>query len=96
MRRTNNIKIIDALEAIPAEERTPEMDRSWPAPITIWQTHISQLAKKCSKGPRSAKPHEEYFEDDYYWNFRMGYPIIIWIKRAGPADTLKRHGGPPW
>ena len=24
---------------------------SWPAPITIWQTHISQLAKKCSKRP---------------------------------------------
>ena len=19
------------------------------------------------------KPHEEYFEGDYYWNFRMGY-----------------------
>ena len=67
-------KIIDALEAIPAEERTPEMD--------------SELARACNNqadphGPGGRemlkkaiallKPHEEYFEGDHCWNFRMGY-----------------------
>ena len=67
-------KIIDALEAIPAEERTPEMD--------------SELARACNnladpnkpggkdmlkKAIALLKPHEEYFEGDHYWNFRMGY-----------------------
>ena len=48
-------KIIDALEAIPAEERTLRWTASWPAPITIWQTHISNLQRNAQKGPRSAK-----------------------------------------
>ena len=67
-------KIIDALEAIPAKERTPEMD--------------SELARACSnladpsepegvamlkRAIALLKPHEEYFAGDHCWNFRMGY-----------------------
>ena len=30
------------------------------------------------------KPHEEYFEDDYYWNFRMGYSYF-YLDQEGRA-----------
>ena len=44
-------KVIDTLEAILPRSAPRNWTASWPAPITIWQTHISQLAKKCSKRP---------------------------------------------
>ena len=40
------------------------------------------------------KPHEEYFEDDYYWNFRMGYllqirlPIWNWLTNSKRQNVL--------
>lgn len=64
-------KIIDALEAIPAADRTPEMD--------------SKLAQACNNlaepGDRELfqkaigllEPHESCFAGDHNWNFRMGY-----------------------
>lgn len=64
-------KIVDALEAIPAEERTPEMDselaRAYnnlavPEDLELYQKALSLL-----------KPHADYFAEDYRWNFRMGY-----------------------
>mgnify|MGYP000834908242 CR=1 FL=1 len=64
-------KIIDALEAIPAQERTPEMDselaRAYnnlavPEDRELYQKALSLL-----------KPHADYFAEDYRWNFRMGY-----------------------
>ena len=64
-------KIIDALEAIPAEEHTPEMDselaRAYnnlavPEDRELYQKALSLL-----------KPHADYFAEDYRWNFRMGY-----------------------
>ena len=30
------------------------------------------------------KPHEEYFEYDYYWNFRMGYSYF-YLDQEGRA-----------
>ena len=30
------------------------------------------------------KPHEEYFEVDYYWNFRMGYSYL-YLDQEGRA-----------
>ena len=59
-------KIIDALEAIPAEEHTPEMDselaRAYnnlavPEDRELYQKAISLL-----------KPHADYFAEDYRWN----------------------------
>ncbi len=67
-------KIIDALEAIPAQERTPEED--------------SELARACNnladpgkpdysellrKAIALLEPHAEYFAGEHFWNFRMGY-----------------------
>jgi len=75
-------KIIDALEAVPAGERTPEMD--------------SELARACNNqaGPEDKelfrkaiallKPHEAYFQGDHCWNFRMGY-AYYYLDQEGPA-----------
>ena len=39
----------------------------------------------------------EYFEDDYYWNFRMGYSYF-YLDQEGRALRYfeKGIGGPPW
>lgn len=75
-------KIIDALEAILAEERTPEMDselaRAYnniaePSDRKLFQRAIALL-----------KPHEEYFEDDHCWNFRIGYSYF-YLDQEGRA-----------
>ena len=67
-------KIIDALEAIPAEERTPEMDSELArAYNNLADPHKPTCKEMLKKALALLKPHEEYFEDDYYWNFRMGY-----------------------
>lgn len=41
-------KIIEALEAVPAQERTPEMDSELAGPTTIWG-HLPTV--RCSKRP---------------------------------------------
>ena len=75
-------KIIDALEAIPDEERTPEMDselaRAYnnlavPGNRELYQKALSLL-----------KPHADYFAEDYFWNFRMGYSYY-YLDQEGKA-----------
>ena len=75
-------KIIDALEAIPAQERTPEMDselaraynnKATPGDKELFRKALSLL-----------KPHEEYFQGDHYWNFRMGYSYF-YLDQEGRA-----------
>ena len=64
-------KIVDALEAIPAEERTPEMDSELARAYgNLAEPGERELLKKAIA---LLKPHEEYFADDHCWNFRMGY-----------------------
>ena len=64
-------KIIDTLEAIPAGERTPEMDSE------LARAYNNQAAPGDRELFRKAiallKPHEAYFAGDHCWNFRMGY-----------------------
>ena len=75
-------KIIDALEAIPSGGRTPEMDselaraynnQAQPEEKELFQKAIDLL-----------EPHEEYFEGDHCWNFRMGY-AYYYLDQEGPA-----------
>ena len=64
-------KIIDALEAIPAGERTPEMDSE----LARAYNNIAQPGERAlfEKAIALLKPHEAYFDGDHCWNFRMGY-----------------------
>ncbi len=75
-------KIIDALEAIPAEQRTAEMDselaraynnKAGPEDKELFRKAIALLA-----------PHAEYFEGDHCWNFRMAY-AYYYLDQEGPA-----------
>ena len=67
-------KIIDALEAIPTQERTPEMDselaRAYNNLADPYKPGGKNMLKKAIA---LLKPHEEYFQGDHCWNFRMGY-----------------------
>ena len=65
-------KIIEALEGI--EERTPEMDSQLARAYNNEADHRTPEGRAMPKKAIALlKPHEEYFEGDYYWNFRMGY-----------------------
>ena len=78
-------KIIGALEAIPAEERTPEMDSELArAYNNLADPHKPTCKEMLQKALALLKPHEEYFEDDYYWNFRMGYSYF-YLDQEGRA-----------
>ena len=78
-------KIIDALEAIPAEGRTPEMDMELArAYNNLADPHKPTCKEMLKKALALLKPHEEYFEDDYYWNFRMGYSYF-YLDQEGRA-----------
>ncbi len=64
-------KIVDTLEAMPAGERTPEMDSELArAYNSLAQTENRELFEKAIA---LLKPHEEYFKGDHCWNYRMGY-----------------------
>ena len=65
-------KIIEALEGI--EERTPEIDSQLARAYNNEADHRTLEGRAMlKKAIALLKPHEEYFEGDYYWNFRMGY-----------------------
>lgn len=75
-------KIVDALEAIPAEERTPEMDSELArAYNNLAAPSDRELFKKAIA---LLQPHEEYFAGDHCWNFRMGY-AYYYLDQEGRA-----------
>ena len=80
-----HLKIVDALEAIPAEERTPEMDselaRAYNNLADPYKPGGKEMLKKSIA---LLKPHEEYFAGDHYWNFRMGYSYF-YLDQEGRA-----------
>ena len=78
-------KIIDAIEVIPAEDRTPEMDselaRAYNNLADPYKPGGKDMLKKAIA---LLKLHEEYFEGDHYWNFRMGYSYF-YLDQEGRA-----------
>lgn len=75
-------KIIDVLEAVPDEERTPEEDSELArAYNNLAEPGDRELFKKAIG---LLEPHEEYFAEDHNWNFRMGY-AYYYLDQEGPA-----------
>ena len=62
-------KVIDTLEAIPAEERTPELDSEL-AKAYIAVADIGER-EPFEKALELLAPHEEYFAEDHCWNYRI-------------------------
>ena len=76
-------KIIEALEGI--EERTPEMDSQLARAYNNEADHRTPEGRAMlKKAIALLKPYEEYFEGDYYWNFRMGYSYY-YLDQEGKA-----------
>ena len=67
-------KIIDALEIIPAEERTPEIDMELArAYNNLGDPDNPEGRKLLHQALELMQSHEEELGDTYSWNFRMGY-----------------------
>ena len=76
-------KIIEALEGI--EERTPEMDSQLARAYNNEADHRTPEGRvMLKKALALLKPHEEYFEGDHCWNFRMGY-AYYYLDQEGRA-----------
>ncbi|WP_457789994.1 suppressor of fused domain protein [Anaeromassilibacillus sp. SJQ-5] len=75
-------KVIDALEAIPAEERTPELDSEL-AKAYIAVAHIGER-EPFEKALELLAPHEEYFAEDHCWNYRIA-SAYYYLDEEGPA-----------
>lgn len=78
-------KIIDALEALPESERTPETDGE------LARAYNNQAGPGTPEGRamlRRAiallKPHAEELGEDHHWNFRMGY-AYFYLDQEGTA-----------
>ena len=75
-------KVIDTLEAIPAEERTPELDSEL-AKAYIAVADIGER-EPFEKALELLAPHEEYFAEDHCWNYRIALAYYC-LDEEGPA-----------
>lgn len=75
-------KVIDALEAIPAEERSPELDSEL-AKAYIAVADIGER-EPFEKALELLAPHEEYFAEDHCWNYRTASAYYC-LDEEGPA-----------
>ena len=64
-------KIIAELEALPAAERTPELDSE----LARAYNNAASVDDRAyfEKAIALLTPHADYFKGDHIWNFRMGY-----------------------
>ena len=82
-------KIIDALEAIPAEERTPEMDmRAGPGLQQSGGLPASRRAESCfEKALELMKPHEEDTGRHLFLEFPHGVCLLL-SGSGGPRSAV--------
>ena len=75
-------KVIDALEAIPAEERTPELDSELAkAYITIAEIGEREPFEKALQ---LLALHEDELGEDHCWNYRIA-SSYYYLDEEGPA-----------
>ena len=75
-------KVIDTLEAIPAGERTPELDSEL-AKAYIAVADIGDR-EPFEKALELLAPHEAYFAEDHCWNYRIA-SAYYYLDEEGPA-----------
>ena len=75
-------KVIDALEAIPTGERTPELDSE----LAKAYIAIAEMGDRepFEKALELLAPHEEYFAEDHCWNYRIALAYYC-LDEEGPA-----------
>ena len=91
-------KIVEALEAIPEEERTTDIDMELArAYNNLGNSGDIEGRRLLKKALGLMEPHESELSDDYSWNFRMGYSLF-YLEREGEAlprfeKALELHPG---
>ena len=75
-------KIIDALEAIPSENRTPEIDSELGRAYNMIAD--DEHPEFYEKALALLLPHEDYFQGDHCWNYRVG-SAYYYLDQEGPA-----------
>ena len=75
-------KVIDALEAIPTGERTPELDSE----LAKAYIAIADIGDRepFEKALELLTPHEAYFAGDHCWNYRIA-SAYYYLDEEGPA-----------
>ena len=75
-------KIIAELEALPAEQRTPELDSE----LARAYNNAASVEDRAyfEKAIALLSPHAEHFKGDHLWNFRMGY-AYYYLDQEGRA-----------
>ena len=75
-------KVIDALEAIPAGERPPELDSE----LAKAYIAIAEIGDRepFEKALELLTPHEAYFAGDHCWNYRIA-SAYYYLDEEGPA-----------
>ena len=75
-------KVIDTLEAIPAGERTPELDSE----LAKAYIAIAEMGDRepFEKALELLAPHEAYFAGDHCWNYRIA-SAYYYLDEEGPA-----------
>ena len=75
-------KVIDTLEASPAEERTPELDSELAKAYIV----VAEIGERepYEKALELLAPHEEYFAGDHCWNYRIALAYYC-LDEEGPA-----------
>ena len=92
-------KVIDALEALPNEERTPELDSEL-AKAYISIAEIGAAGRPLyQKALELLQPHQEELGEDHCWNYRMA-SAYYYLDQEGPAlryfeRALKARPGDP-
>ena len=92
-------RVIDALEALPAGERTPELDSEL-AKAYISIAEIGAAGRPLyQKALDLLQPHEEELGEDHCWNYRMA-SAYYYLDEEGPAlryfeRALKARPGDP-
>ena len=91
-------KIVDALEAIPAQERTPDIDMELArAYNNLADPSEPEGRKLLHRALELMRSHEEELGETYSWNFRMGY-ANYYLDQEGRAlryfeKALELHPG---
>ena len=77
-------KVMDTLEAIPAKERTPELDSEL-AKAYIAVAEVGEEGRMLyEKALELLAPHEEYFAEEHCWNYRIA-SAYYYLDEEGPA-----------
>lgn len=91
-------RIVEALEALPEDERTTETDMELArAYNNLGNAGGVEGRRLLRKALRLMEQHENELADDYTWNFRMGY-ALYYLEREGEAlprfeRALELHPG---